>query len=41
MNGDSPTAANRVIADILDTIENLVLFRYQGYRRPDLTSRPF
>jgi plasmid stabilization system protein ParE len=37
---DSPIAANRVIADILDTIERLVSFPYQGHRRRDLTSRP-
>jgi plasmid stabilization system protein ParE len=37
---DNPAAANRVIADILNTIEKLVPFPHQGYRRPDLTSRP-
>ena len=37
---DNPAAANRVTADILDTIEKLVPFPHQGYRRPDLTSRP-
>ncbi len=37
---DSPAAADNVIADILDTIENLVPFPHQGYRRPDLTGRP-
>ena len=34
---DNPAAANRVIADILNTIEKLVPFPHQGYRRPDLT----
>jgi plasmid stabilization system protein ParE len=37
---DNPGAADRVIEDILDTIEKLVPFPHQGYRRPDLTSRP-
>lgn len=37
---NNPTAANRVVADILDTIEKLVPFPHRGYRRPDLTSRP-
>jgi plasmid stabilization system protein ParE len=37
---DSPTAADNAIADILDTIEALVPFPHQGYRRPDLTGRP-
>lgn len=37
---DSPDAADRVIADILGTIEGLVTFPQQGYRRLDLTSRP-
>lgn len=37
---DSPAAANRVSADILETIERLVSFPHQGHRRPDLTSRP-
>jgi plasmid stabilization system protein ParE len=35
-----PHRPNRVVADILDTIERLVSFPYQGHRRPDLTSRP-
>ena len=37
---DNPSAANRVIADILDTIEKLVPFPHRGYHRPELTSRP-
>jgi toxin ParE1/3/4 len=37
---DSPAAADKLIADILDTIEALVPFPHRGYRRPDLTARP-
>lgn len=37
---DGPDAADRVIADILETIEGLAPFPHQGYRRLDLTSRP-
>ena len=37
---DSPAAADKVIADILDAIETLAPFPHQGYRRPDLTARP-
>ena len=37
---DNPAAADSVTADILATIEALVPFPQQGYRRPDLTSRP-
>lgn len=37
---DSPDAADKVILEILDTIEGLVPFPQQGYRRSDLTSRP-
>lgn len=33
-------AADRVIADILGAIDVLVPLPHQGYRRPDLTSRP-
>ncbi|MGA2134099.1 MAG: type II toxin-antitoxin system RelE/ParE family toxin [Bryobacteraceae bacterium] len=33
---ESPAAADKVIA----TIEDLVPFPHQGYRRPDLTGRP-
>ena len=36
---DSPSAADKVIADILDTIEGLVQFPHRGYRRRDLTGR--
>ena len=37
---DSPGAADKVIADILESIGALVPFPQQGYRRPDLTGRP-
>ena len=37
---DNIDAANRVVEDVLDTIDRLVAFPHQGYRRPKLTSRP-
>jgi plasmid stabilization system protein ParE len=37
---DNPDAADRVMAEIFDGIRDLVVFPYQGYRRPNLTSRP-
>jgi plasmid stabilization system protein ParE len=37
---DSPDAADRVITEIFDGIGALVPFPNQGYRRPNLTSRP-
>jgi toxin ParE1/3/4 len=37
---DNPDAADRVIAEIFDGIRGLVAFPHQGYRRPNLTSRP-
>jgi plasmid stabilization system protein ParE len=37
---DSPQAAGRVREDILAAIRAVVPFPAQGYRRPDLTSRP-
>jgi plasmid stabilization system protein ParE len=37
---DDPDAADRVITEIFDRIRALVAFPYQGYRRPNLTSRP-
>jgi plasmid stabilization system protein ParE len=37
---DSLAAADRVIADILVSIDALAPFPYQGHKRPDLTSRP-
>ncbi len=40
IRADNLGVADRVIAEILDTIRALVRFPQQGYRRPDLTSRP-
>ena len=37
---DSPDAADRMVTEIFDSIRALVLFPQQGYRRPNLTSRP-
>ena len=37
---DSLVAANRVMEDIWDAVDVLVAFPHQGYRRPNLTSRP-
>ena len=37
---DNLDAADRVIADILASIDALVPFPHQGHKRPDLTSRP-
>jgi len=37
---DSPGSADRVITEIFDGIRALVPFPDQGYRRPNLTSRP-
>jgi plasmid stabilization system protein ParE len=37
---DSPTAADRVLAEIVGAIDALVPFPKIGHRRPDLTSRP-
>ena len=37
---DNLDAANGLIAEILDAIDALVPFSYQGHHRPDLTSRP-
>jgi toxin ParE1/3/4 len=37
---DNLDAADRLIAEILSAIRGLVPFPGQGYRRPDLTSRP-
>jgi plasmid stabilization system protein ParE len=37
---DNPDAADRVITKIFDSIRALVPFPDQGYRRPNLTSRP-
>jgi plasmid stabilization system protein ParE len=38
--GDHPDAADGVITEIFDGIRALVEFPHQGYRRPNLTSRP-
>lgn len=37
---DSPDAADRVIDEIFGSINSLVAFPNQGYRRPFLTARP-
>ena len=37
---DSVLAARRIREEILETIRALVLSPHQGYRRPELTSRP-
>jgi antitoxin ParD1/3/4/toxin ParE1/3/4 len=37
---DSVDAADRVIAEILAAIRNVVPFPNSGHQRPDLTSRP-
>ena len=37
---DNPDAADRVMTEIFDGIRSLVLFPNQGYRRPNLTTRP-
>ncbi len=37
---DNPNAADRVLAEIFESIRGLVPFPHQGHRRSDLTSRP-
>jgi plasmid stabilization system protein ParE len=37
---DSPDVADRLITEIFAEIRGLVAFPDQGYRRPNLTSRP-
>jgi plasmid stabilization system protein ParE len=37
---DDVDAANKVIEEIFDVVDILVAFPHQGYRRPNLTSRP-
>jgi toxin ParE1/3/4 len=37
--GDNPTAADRLVAEILTAVNNLVSFPEYGHKRPDLTSR--
>jgi plasmid stabilization system protein ParE len=36
----SPDGADRVLTEIFDRFRELAASPYQGYRRPDLTSRP-
>ena len=36
----NPDAADRMVTEIFDGIRALVPFPHQGYRRPNLTSRP-
>jgi len=36
----NPNAADRVVTEIFDTIRSLVPSPHQGFRRPNLTSRP-
>lgn len=38
--GDNPTAADRLVTEILAAVNNLVSFPAQGHKRADLTSRP-
>ncbi len=40
IRADNLDAADRVIAEILAAIRELVSFPNQGHKRPDLTSRP-
>ncbi len=40
ISADNLDAADRVVAEILSTIGNLVRFPGLGHKRPDLTSRP-
>jgi len=37
---ENPDAADRVMAEIFDTIRGLVPFPHRGHRRSDLSSRP-
>ncbi len=37
---DNLDAADRMVAEILSALKNLVPFPNQGHRRPDLTTRP-
>jgi plasmid stabilization system protein ParE len=37
---DNPLAADTLIAEIIQALDNLVPFPELGHRRPDLTSRP-
>ena len=38
--GDDLDAADRLIAEIVDTIDALVPFPGRGHKRPEITSRP-
>jgi toxin ParE1/3/4 len=38
--GDNLNAADRLIAEMLAAVNELVSFPKQGHRRPDLTNRP-
>jgi antitoxin ParD1/3/4/toxin ParE1/3/4 len=40
IRGDNLDAADKVIADILASLDALATFPRQGHKRPDLTSRP-
>jgi plasmid stabilization system protein ParE len=37
---DNPDAADRVVTELFTALRALVTFPHQGYRRPNLTSRP-
>ena len=37
---DNPDAADQMVNEIFDAIRLLAQFPHQGYRRPNLTSRP-
>ena len=40
ISAENARAADRVIADIRQALDNLVPFPHQGHRRTDLTNRP-
>ena len=40
MAESNPDAANRIVTEVFEGIRALVPFPHQGYRRPNLTSRP-
>lgn len=37
---DSPQAADSFLDSVESALESLIIFPHQGYRRPNLTSRP-
>lgn len=37
---DNPDAADQLVDEILDAVAALVPFPHQGFKRPDLTTRP-